>query len=172
MTTTTTISTTDIDELVSGMSRDEAIISMVSEFSISINKATKLYKQYASDYDLSSGVVSHKKEALSDLNNSFNESNWSAEAVAEAVIELSHKYNVAESTARDYTKEFSKLIGVQHPTADPRTQIFNWFASMKENGNEITKEDFISFAESIGRSRSNANEYWKGYELHLFLSAQ
>ena len=27
----------------------------------------------------------------------------------------------------------------------------------------------MAFAESIGRSKSNANEYWKGYELHLHL---
>lgn len=149
-------------------SRDVIIIGLVSEHKFTLNRASQEYAKYARSAGLTAATVSHKTAALAWLSEQYDLSEWTAMAVRDAVIDIQQRYDVAESTARDYTKAYSKDLGVTHPSENPRDLIFSWF---KANEGTATKEAFKEYAKSIGRSESNANEYWKGYELHLYLTA-
>ena len=156
-----------------GATRDEIIINLVSEHGLSLNAATKAYAAWAKEAGVSSAPVSHKEGALDQLRELYAENmdGWTAQAVADHVVEFVADYEIAESTARDYCKAFSKEMEVDHPVANPREAIFQWFM---DNGTDhvADRDEFMDFAESIGRSKSNANEYWKGYELHLHLAGR
>lgn len=146
------------------MTRDQAIIAAVIA-GMTLNTATQHYAKWARAEGLTTALVSHKKEALDYLTDTYG-GDFTLENALEAIPVLVEKFSVAESTARDYAKAYCEGCGVDYPVVNPREAIFNWF-----KGNEsVTKEDFMTFAvEGLGRSQSNANEYWKGYELHLFL---
>lgn len=159
------------DALAADGTRDTVIIGLVTEGDMSLNKATKLYGDYAKANGLTSGVVSHKADALEWLGLNYPEFTDAAQ-VKSAVIELQAEFDVAESTARDYVKAYAKQMGVDLPIEDPREAMFQWFVNRIQGGQDIDKADFIEYAcEKLGRSKSNANEYWKGYELHLALVA-
>lgn len=169
MNTTTNYSDTIATLLEDSMNRDAIIIYLVTEHELSVNKATKVYGDYAREHGLTAAIVSYKADALQWLGDHHTKKTWTAKAVKDAVIDLSEEFKVAESTARDYCKAFSKQLGVDLPITDPREAIFAWF--IKHDG-DCTKEQFTAFAvEKLGRSKSNANEYWKGYELHLAIAA-
>lgn len=149
-----------------GRTRDEIIIELVQSQGISINRATREWAAYAKEAGLSVAVTSHKEEVLDWLADQGRE--WTVDAVRDAIVDIMDKWHVVESTARDYCKAYSEFLGVPHPTLDPREAIFTWFIETENP----TKEDFIAFAvDGLKRSRCNANEYWKGYELHLALLA-
>ena len=153
-----------------GLSRDEIIVKLVAEQGYTLSKATKAYAAYAKSAGLTNAIVSHKEEALNWLKEQYddNPEEWTAQAVKDSVIELGDRHGIAESTARDYCKAYSQQLGVEHPVLDPRTAIFEWFK--KHDGN-CTKKQFLDYAiNELNRSRSNANEYWKGYELHEYLT--
>lgn len=166
--------------IADNLSRDQIIVTLVTEYGITLNKAQNEYAAYAKAHNLSSAPTSHKEGALDALRQLYadNMDGWTAQAVRDHVIEFQADYDIAESTARDYTKAFSEEMGVAHPQLDPRQCIFDWFKS-----HDITNPDadhyediaemksaYIQYATEVcGRSRSNANEYWKGYELHLEL---
>jgi len=153
----------------SGLNRDAIIIGLVTDEGLSLNKATNAYGKYARDNGLVTTIVSHKTEAMAELRERYAVDNWTVADVRAATVDLEHNYGVAESTARDYCKAYSKELGVPYPVENPREAMFQWF---KDNDGSATKEAFIEYAvKELGRSRSNANEYWKGYELHLFLMA-
>ena len=152
------------------MTRDEAIIELVTHQGYTLNKATKAYAAYAKEHGLTAAIVSHKEAALDRLREIYGDAqdNWTAQAVKDEVIEMAAEYEIAESTARDYCKAFSEELGVAHPILNPREAIFEYF---KEHGDHVTKDGFMDYAvNELGRSKSNANEYWKGYELHLYLT--
>lgn len=166
---TTDYNTIIADLLTADLSRDAIIIKLVTDHDVTINKATKLYGDYARENGLTAAIVSHKEDALQFLTGQYSKKQWTAQAVKDAVIDLVAEYGVAESTARDYCKAYSKALGVALPISDPREAIFAWF---KAAGDTAVKADFIEFAvDELGRSKSNANEYWKGFELHLALIA-
>jgi len=149
------------------VSRDLIIIAMVNDDGMTINKATKEYAKVAKKEGWTTALVSHKDAALEYLAEEYDD-NWTPATVASAVVDLVDRYKVAESTARDYCKAYSKELKVDHPVADPREAIFDWFIA---NPNPL-KDEFIEYAtDTLGRSRSNANEYWKGFELHIALLA-
>ena len=157
-----------------GASRDEIIIALVSEHSLSLNAATRGYAATAKDEGWSSTPTSHKAEALITLSAQYPEgAGWDAIAVRNAVIELADRYSVQDSTARDYCKAYSTLVCLQHPVINPRTAIFEWFRDVAPTISEDERKvAYLEYAVGeLNRSRSNANEYWKGYELHLYLSA-
>lgn len=158
----------DIIELQkSGLDRDTIIVKLVTEAGMSLNAATKAYAECAKAEGWVKTVASHKEDALAYLAETYTVEDWDVNAARNAAIDLADKYNVVESTARDYCKSYSEQLGITHPISNPRTAIFEWF---KEHDGVATKEDFIEFAvEELGRSTSNANEYWKGYELHRYL---
>ena len=161
-------------QVASNVSRDLIIITLVTEHKLTLNAATKAYGDYAKANGMVATVTSHKAEALEWLADTYTE--WDHVAVANAVIDLVAKYDIAESTARDYTKAYSKdVLGIDHPKLDPRAAIFDWFKNTASNydyESGACKEAFTKYAtEELGRSKSNANEYWKGYELHMFLVA-
>ena len=167
--TTTDYTATIATMIADDVNRDGIIIALVTEHGVTINKATKLYGDYARENGLTAAIVSHKADALDWISDTYGADQWTASAVKDAVIQIVYTYGVAESTARDYCKAYSKQLGMAMPVEDPRAAIFAWF---KENDGTATKADFIEFAvEDLGRSKSNANEYWKGYELHLALVA-
>ena len=153
---------------VDGLTRDQAIIILVTDHSHTLNKATKAYAEWAKEEGIAPTLTSHKDEVLTLLRGAYPKGKgWDAEAVKARVITLADHYGVAESTARDYCKAYSEELGVTHPVLNPREAIFEWF---KAEGDTASKEAFMEFAvKELGRSQSNANEYWKGYELHLFL---
>ena len=162
-------------QVADNASRDLIIITLVSEHALTLNAATKAYASYAKDNGLTTAVVSHKESAMDRLAEEYTVDNWDHIAVRNAVVDLTHHYDIAESTARDYTKAYSRdILKVKHPKLDPRAAIFDWFkhtAPTLEGDMDEIKESFIEFATmDLGRSKSNANEYWKGYELHVFLS--
>lgn len=149
-----------------GAERDTAIITLMTEQSITLNMATNVYAEYARDTGLTTAKVSHKAEALSDLAEEYGD-DWTVKSVANAVIDLVDSYGVAESTARDYCKAYSDQLGVAHPISNPRAAIFDYLVANPE----CTKAEFKEFAQGLGRSDSNINEYWKGMELHRAILA-
>ena len=159
-----------IDQHANGSARDAIIIGLVTEFDISINKATKEYATVARAEGWTVAATSHKEDALAVLASQYTIGSWDHQAVTDSVIELAARYDIAESTARDYTKAFSKSLDVVHPVLDPRAAMFEYLI---ENSPHMSydelKDGFKAFAKSLGRSPSNINEYWKGYDLHVAL---
>jgi hypothetical protein len=153
----------------SGMTRDQIIIALVTTYAVSVNKATTAYAAYAKANGLTTALVSYKTEALAYLDNLGGA--WDADTVADAVIDLQDKFGVAESTARDYTKAYSDLLGVPHPIRDARELMFSWLIAHAGHDPVDMKAKFKEYATDLGRSPSNINEYWKGYELHLAIVA-
>jgi hypothetical protein len=154
-----------------GSSRDAIIIILVTEFGISINAATKAYAAVAKAQGWTTAIVSHKADALIGLGDVYPTADfWDAQAVKDAIVDMAANYGIAESTARDYAKAYSELLGVDHPVLDPRAAMFAWLVENAEYG---TKAEFKEFAgqDGLGRSDSNVNEYWKGMELHRAIVA-
>jgi hypothetical protein len=152
---------------VDGSTRDAIIVGLVTGHKLTLNAATKAYAEWAKEEGIAPTLTSHKTEALAELREQFDAGSWDHKAVQDMVIVLADQYGIAESTARDYCKAYSEELGVAHPVQNPREAIFEWF---KNAGDDASKESFMKFAvDHLGRSQSNANEYWKGYELHLFL---
>ena len=144
-----------------GASRDTAIITLMTEQEITLNMATNIWGEYARDNGLTSAKVSHKADALRYLDDTYSE-DWTVQTVADAVVEMVAEYGIAESTARDYCKAYSEQLGCTHPVANPRAAMFDYLVA----NSECTKAEFKEFAQDLGRSDSNINEYWKGMELH------
>ncbi len=151
-----------------GLTRDQAIITAV-QAGLTLNTATKHYAMFAKEVGLTTQLVSHKSEALDLLAEKYK-GKFTLDNAHEAIPLLVEKFGVAESTARDYAKAYCDRLDVTYPVQNPRELIFAWFLDRK--GKEITKKEFLEFAvDELKRSDSNANEYWKGYELHIHLSA-
>jgi len=173
-TSTYTMTTTIIaDYLAEGMSRDAVIIKLATDHGMTINKATNEYAAYAKEAGLTSSVTSHKDAALESLATGYQPENWTAKAVKDAILDLVELYGVAESTARDYCKAYSKQLGVDHPVEDPRAAMFQYLVDHAPHMSyDELKAGFKAYAkDELGRSPSNINEYWKGYDLHLALMA-
>lgn len=150
-------------------SRDD-IIMEIYETGKSLNAATKIYARIAKQQGYTTAIVSHKAEALELLRADYADG-WDAQAVARAVVDLVAKFGVAESTARDYSKAHSEYLGVAHPTADPRAAMFQFLIDNAPHMSyDELKGAFKEFALDLGRSPSNINEYWKGYDLHIALT--
>lgn len=154
-----------------GDTRDQMIIAAVTS-GTSLNTATKRYATWAKDRGISSAAVSHKADALESLAELWGEDAPTVDDVREAIPTLVEDYGIAESTARDYVKAYCDDNGHAYPVLNPREAIFAWFKTeAPHHGAEDCKAEFMTFAtEELGRSQSNANEYWKGYELHLYLT--
>lgn len=160
-----------LQQQANGASRDAIIIGLVGTAGISINKATNLYAEVAKAEGWSKAITSHKDAALAELASTYG-SQWDADDVKHAVIDLTSTYGIAESTARDYCKAYSDLIGVDHPVTDPRTAMFDYLIEHSDHMSyDELKAGFKAFAKDLGRSDSNINEYWKGYDLHVALTA-
>jgi hypothetical protein len=150
------------------LSRDAIIVTLVTEHKLSLNAATKAYAEVAKLEGWTKALTSFKEEALAWLE--MNVTEWTAETVKAAVVDLAAEFDVAESTARDYCKAYSEQLEVTHPVLDPRAAMFSWLVA---NAAEGTKAEFKEYAKELGRSDSNINEYWKGLELHrAILAAQ
>jgi hypothetical protein len=149
-----------------GKTRDEMIIAAVQDGN-SLNAAIKTYATWAKASGISSALVSHKETALEDLSGEYGDGAMTVDEVRTAVAALQVTYDVAESTAKDYVRAHLDSNGHAWPVLNPREAIFAWF---KSEGDTADHAEFITFAcDTLGRSRSNANEYWKGFELHLHL---
>lgn len=148
--------------------RDEMVIAAVQDGS-TLNAAIKGYATWAKASGVSNALVSHKADALTDLAEEYGEDTMTVDQVRTAVASLQAVYDVAESTAKDYVRAHLDDNGHEWPVINPREAIFAWF---KSQGDSADHAEFITFAcDTLGRSRSNANEYWKGFELHLHLVA-
>ena len=148
------------------MTRDQIIVLLVTEHALTLNAATKAYAALAKELGWTVALVSHKDEALSYIHERFD--TLTATDVKSLVIDIAAEFSVADSTARDYIKAWCEAAGQAYPIDNPREAIFAWF---KDAGDTADKKEFMAFADGLGRSQSNANEYWKGYELHLHLIA-
>ena len=151
------------------LNRDGIIVGLVSNLGLTLNAATKAYAEVAREEGWTTALVSHKEAALAFLRDAYPRPIWTAVAVRESVIDLKDRFGVAESTARDYARAYSEELGVDHPVEDPRTAMFNWLIENDGMDVEEMKAAFKEYARDLGRSDSNINEYWKGYELHLHL---
>ena len=153
-----------------GDSRDAIIIRLVTEEAITINAATKAYAAVAKAEGWTTGRESHKDAVMLMLGEQFPLSHWDVQAVKDVIVDIVADYGVAESTARDYCKAYSDLLGCEHPVLDPRAAMFDWLVA---NATDGTKDEFKAFAgkDGLGRSDSNVNEYWKGMELHRAILA-
>ena len=161
-----------VEQHTAGMTRDQVIIGLVGQ-NVTLNTATRTYAAVAKAEGWTTAPTSHKEACLDELRELYAEdlNGWTAQAVSNAVIQFQADYEIAESTARDYCKAFSDELGVPHPVRDYRTMIFEWFRDNAQDDHAAMKKAYIAFAvDELGRSRSNANEYWKGYELHLYLT--
>ncbi len=154
-------------EYDNGLTRDQIIVMLVTEKGMTLNAATKAYAAVAKDAGWSTTIVSHKDDALDFITLKLDGAPMTGIDTRTLAVELQDQFDVAESTARDYLKAWCEEAGQEFPVIDPRRAIFAWF---KEQGDTADKAEFMEFAtEELGRSQSNANEYWKGYELHLHL---
>ena len=151
--------------------RDMNIIAAVQDGQ-TLNAATKAYASWARDLGIGGlQIISHKAEALVYLSGEYGDAEMSIDAVRTAVASLQAAYEVAESTAKDYVRAHLDKNGHEWPVINPRDAMFAWF---KTEGDSADHEAFIAFAtdpKGLNRSRSNANEYWKGFELHLHMIA-
>jgi hypothetical protein len=148
-----------------GLNRDQAIITAV-QAGVTLNTATKHYAAWAKENGLTTQIVSHKAEALEFLAKKYK-GKFTIDSAREAQPLIEDEFGVAESTARDYAKAYCEQIGIEYPVVNPREAIFKWF----EKAVNPTKEEFTIFCKKeLNRSDSNINEYWKGYELHLYLT--
>ena len=146
--------------------RDTMIITAVTEGS-TLNAATKAYAAWAKDNGLTSAIVSHKAAALTNIFDQYGDAALTVKDVQSIIPDLVQEYGVADSTARDYVKTHCEQYGLAYPVLNPRDAIFAWFKAVD---GVADKAEFMAYAEDeLGRSKSNANEYWKGYELHLHL---
>lgn len=163
----TTHSQEIINLINAGKSRDEIIIHLVTTHGLSLNAAIKAFAEVSQSS--TGGKVNVKAEALAYLSATFNKANWNLAAVQEAVAYCQAEWGCAESTARDYTKYHSEILGVVHPSANPRELMFKWLVENRsEMSYDAMKTAFKAYAgDVLGRSSSNINEYWKGYDLHL-----
>lgn len=153
--------------------RDTMIITLVTEGKMTLNAATKAYGVWAKANGMVTTKVSHKESVMDLWRDDYPDgAGWTAQAVRDEAIEMASRFDIAESTVRDYAKAYSEELGVDYPVINPRTAMFQWLKD--HDGDEVIqmKADFKEYAtEELGRSASNINEYWKGYELHLFLMA-
>lgn len=167
--TTDTVTSWISDQLDAKVSRDQIIISMMSKYDYTLNKATQTYGKYAKANGLTSTVASHKDAAIKFLETVNLTRPWDAHTVKDSVIDMIDKFGIAESTARDYAKAYSEKLKVEHPVEDPRAMIFAWVvANVNHMSRDELKKGLIEYAcGPLGRSRSNANEYAKGLDLHF-----
>lgn len=157
------------NEYDNGLSRDDIILILYREKDMSLNAATKAYAKVAKEHGWTTALTSHKDEALIFISDEMGGSEMTVEDIKPMVVEIQDRFDVADSTARDYIKAWCDEAGQAYPVANPRELIFAWFIA---HAKSATKEEFMDYAvEELGRSQSNANEYWKGYELHLAIVA-
>ena len=163
------VRTAIIDAHTADDTRDAIIIKLVTEHDLTLNAATKAYAAVAKDKGWTAAIVSHKEDALAYISDGYDDT-LSIKDARELIAYFQTEYGVAESTARDYVKAHCDATGTTYPVVNPREAIFEWF---KQAGADADKKEFMEYAtETLGRSQSNANEYWKGYELHLYLIAK
>jgi hypothetical protein len=160
------------DMVAASSTRDDIIVALHGD-GLTLNKSMKLYADYAREHGLTTATVSRKPEALTYLAGACtDEAGWTAECIRDAVIDLQAEFDVAESTARDYCRAYTELMQWTYPVTDPRTAMFEYLIEHAGDEYEELKVSFKLYAtEELGRSASNVNEYWKGYDLHLALTA-
>lgn len=165
------IDTRIADLLDQGKDRDGVIIELVSGGDYTLNSATNAYAAYARANGLTRAVVSYKDDALAQLTEKYADGGWNPQAVLDEMANLQEDYGVADSTARDYCKAYSDSIGVPLPSVDPRAAMFDWItANLPHMGRDELRKAFLKYAvEDLGRSKSNANEYAKGLDLHFHI---
>jgi hypothetical protein len=162
------VSTVIYAEYDNGLTRDQIIVLLVTEHAMSLNLATKAYAATAKFYGWTAALTSHKDAALIRIEDQFGDAIMVAADIKSLVIDLMDEFEVADSTARDYIKAWC-ADRQDYPVENPREAIFAWFI---DHATTATKDGFMDFAvQDLGRSQSNANEYWKGYELHLAIVA-
>lgn len=154
--------------------RDTLILALVQHHSCTLNMATKAYASFAKERGLTATITSHKADAMEWLSTEYDDAETiSATTARGIVVDLVDRYSVAESTARDYLAAWFKEQGMEMPVDDPRTLIFQYLKDHQDDflaHYQDAKDAFIEYAcNDLGRSRSNANEYLKGMDLHLFL---
>ena len=176
MTKQSKIDITDViySEYDNGLSRDQIIILLVSEHGLTLNAATKAYAKVAKEYGWTATLVSHKADAIEYIDDELDAGAPTVAEVQGLIPAIVSRFEVAESTARDYIRAYCDERGFDYPVLNPREAIFEWFKHEAPNHDPADrKAAFMEYATGeLGRSQSNANEYWKGYELHLYLTAK
>lgn len=138
---------------------------------VTLNMAEKAYK--ITGLKLSGGApASRKKEALEWLAATYPSSEeWLVKDVMSATRHIVSNFDVKENTAKEYCKQHSENLGVDHPiqtsTIDS-DEVIAWVVEHYDDHDdyESLKEALIEEFTARGRSRSNINEYTKGLRMH------
>lgn len=147
----------------SGASRDETIIKMVQE-GLSLNMAQNVYKDLAKEAGLTSARTGHKAAALVFIKergvNLLDD-----DARAELKKDLVAEFGVSTGTAQDYIRAHATLYDIQLPSFTVGSQhaqdIFDFIVANPG----MDKPTFRDYMVSIGRSKGNIDETWRGVVL-------
>ena len=142
-----------------GDTRDGTIIKMVQE-GLSLNMAQNVYKDLAKAAGLTKGRVGHKKEALEFIANA-NVGITDSEARLELKAALDSEFGVSPGTAHDYIRAYAAQHGVDLGTSrsgEDNDAIYDYIVANPG----MDKPMFREFMESLGRSKGNIDETWRG----------
>ena len=153
--------------------KDDAVLWAYKQ-GTTLNTAEQAYK--LAKLGLTAVVVSHKADAVKWLAATYPVDQWTAKAVPGAVGALVEKFGVKPNTAKEYAKQHSENLGVDHPassTVDSDEVIARDVENYDEyDSYEELKDALIEEFLGRGRSRSNVNEYTKGLRMHFAILAR
>lgn len=156
---------------VAKLSRDQAIIEMMTKHGLGVNAATKRYIELRKEAGLHTGIVSRKDDALTLLEGvmTVDLKVW--------VERLQEELEVSEGAARDYIKAHCKATGATTRSASSSEAILEWMvaaAPATDDADEWDKFDATLKAhmQELGKSVSNTNEYRKAIRFHRMMTAR
>lgn len=140
---------------------------------ITLNMADKAYK--LSGISFQKGVKGQKEKGMAWLDEHYPTVwSWTTESVQTAVTDLVTKFGVKPNTAKEWCREHSDILGMQHPIAAlDSDEVIQWIVDnyAKYDDYEELKAAIIEHWTAQGRSRSNINEYTKGLRMHYAILA-
>lgn len=143
-----------------GETRDQIIIAMVMA-GISLNSAQNYYKEIAKEKGLIRPRLGHKKEAMQFIVESGVDI-LNDEARSELKRALSDTFEVSLGTAHDYIRAYATDAEIALPSMGPKGQNNEEIYQFIVNNPTIDKPGFRDFMDSLGRSKGNVDETWRG----------
>lgn len=148
--------------LEAGMTRDEIIIAMVqADDNISLNMAQNVYKDKAKLAGISKARVGHKPQALEHIAASGVDI-LDEQARLALKSELATTFEVSNGTAHDYIRAYAVQEGIELNLGGPIGQGSEEIYEFIVANPGMDKPVFREFMESMGRSKGNIDETWRG----------
>ena len=146
-----------------GDDRDSIIIKMVQE-GLSLNMAQNIYKDLAKAAGITKGRVGHKAEAL-DFIKEQGVNLLDEEARLQLKADICSKFGVSPGTAHDYIRAHAALYEIElnlgGPIGKNNEEIYEFIVANPG----MDKPMFRDFMETLGRSKGNIDETWRGVVL-------